>query len=78
MKKTFIHIKITKLKKILTNLVFIINNKYMKIIIWNYVKTRKLYRKVQVLKMETDCNKLISSKFKLRNNFKIKKRALMI
>ena len=70
--------KITKLKKILPNLIFKIVYKYMKIIIWNYVKTKKLYRKVQVLKMETDCNKLIISKFKLRNNLKIKNRALMI
>ena len=70
--------KITKLKKILPNLIFKIVYKYMKIIIWNYVKTKKLYRKVQVLKMETDCNKLIISKFKIRNNLKIKKRALMI
>jgi hypothetical protein len=78
MKNILIPIKIAKFKKILFNIVFRIENKYMKIIIWNHNKIKKLYRKVQILKMKTDCNKLTISKFKLRNNIKNKKRVLMI
>ena len=78
MKNILILVKITKFKKILFNIVFRIENKYMKIIIWNHIKIEKLYRKVQILKMKTDFNQLIINKFKLRNNLKIKKRVLMI
>jgi hypothetical protein len=56
MKNILILVKITKFKKILFNIVFRIENKYMKIIIWNHIKIEKLYRKVQILKMKTDFN----------------------
>jgi hypothetical protein len=48
MKNISIHTKITKFKKIFHIQVFRIENKYMIIIIWDHIKTKKRNHKVQI------------------------------